>query len=365
MHDSLVVYGSLAESPLHFLQLLTRSSLENVPEHLEVYRTGLFIEWHVAEYHMVRLFAILNVFSFGNAWGNIILLALLCFCAEMALYRTIIHHFDFSRNGRSIVFGVLFFLPSTLFWSSGLLKEGPVLILLCFIMVQVISWQRTAGSGELIRRIFILAICFVALYGIRDYVALLCLINLMGIVIASTGAFFRKRRVIVTAAFSGLTVAAIIIGAEISGSNSFYVYLQQEQHYFTLGAPDPEYQFELLDGTPQDVLFKVPYVLNNVLFRPNILHSNDLFRVYQSIELMLVWGIILFLLLKRRKFRINHPAAVFCIFLCLELLFIFGLMVNDADTLSRYRSIPVLGLLLLLVTGVYGTTRPIKQNEGH
>ena len=87
-HDSQIVYQSLFDNPTYFFELITRSSLENVPEHLIPYQKELFIEWHVNEYHMVRLLAILNVFTFGNVWANIVLIAFGSYAATMGLFKS-------------------------------------------------------------------------------------------------------------------------------------------------------------------------------------------------------------------------------------------------------------------------------------
>ena len=126
VHDSQVVYQSLFDNPMYFLQLLTRTSLEQVPEHLVPYQHALFIEWHVPEYNMVRILAVLNVFTFGSAWANIVLLCGLIWWAQWWFFRRLCGFIPAKPIVQHIWFAILFLLPSTLFWSSGLLKEGPI-----------------------------------------------------------------------------------------------------------------------------------------------------------------------------------------------------------------------------------------------
>lgn len=346
MHDSLVVYNSLFDDPLTYVQLIFRTSLENVPEQLIPYQKALFIEWHVPEYHMVRLLAILNLFTAGSAWGNIVLLSFLIFLAQLFLFRSLKHIIGENKMTIRVAYAILFFLPSTIFWSSGLLKEGPVLALLSLLAGCTIRLMGKVQKADLLKYVTIILITLFVLFLVRDYVAILCLFNgAILLLIAHHKRPFIYAMVLTIVLATGVSILAQTF------SNGFLDHLKTEQTYFLLSGTDPDYTFQTLDGTFRDLIGKIPYVINNVLFRPNILHSSTLFRIYQSIELLLSWSLILWLLLRNRKHIRLSPAGIAVMLLCIELLFLFGLMVTDADTLSRYRSVPVMGLLLLSFLG--------------
>lgn len=345
VHDSLVVYNSLFDDPRYYLQLLFRTSLEDVPAQLVPYQKALYIEWHVPEYNMVRLLAVLNLFTAGNPWGNIVLLAAGVFAAQCRLFSVINRHFSLDPGRQRLLFGVLFFLPSAVFWSSGLLKEGPVLALLCLFAAESILLI-SAGAHpwrNLLRMLVITA----AVYGIRDYVAILLVVNGLGIWLLSFHPVSRKFPLL-SHLILLLVMTGILIGlTQAPNAPDLFEHLRKEQTYFTVSGPDPDYPFQTLDGTPGDVFRKVPYAVNNILFRPNILNSRSAFRLYQSIELLLTWLALLCLLVRARKSQTFTLWSAALLLFLLELLFVFGLMVTDADTLSRYRSIPILGLLCL------------------
>ena len=362
VHDGQVVYQSLFDNPLYFLQLLTSTSIEHVPEHLVSYQHALLIEWHVPEYHMVRLLALLNVFSFGSVWGNIVLLAALVWWAQWQLFGVLIKRFQPSGKQTQVWFGILFLFPSTLFWSSGLLKEGPVLALLCLLIAQALTWPENTKYRRL-RQVVYMLLIWCGLFMIRDYVAILVLVQLVGIGIlfalprAGNRPFWRLSAyvLLVTAVATALSVWHL--------TPDLFAHLQSEQAYFLLSGPDPDYTFRTLSGTPEDLVFSVPQVLNNVLFRPNLLHSSSVYRVYQSLELMGVIACCVFLFIRkgwRLKMTTLH-AAILLLFL--ELLFVFGLMVTDADTLSRYRSVPMLGIVLMAVISLHAPATDRKSTE--
>jgi len=349
-HDSLIVYNSLFENPMHYFELLTRTSLENIPEHLKSYQKELFIEWHVKEYHMVRLMAILNMFTLGNVWANIVILAFIGFTTSIALFKSILKYYPSTSPQRQKLFILIFFLPSLIFWTGGILKEAPVYILLGIIAIQLLkTTTKPFAYRHLKLNILIIFIALILLLLIRDYVAILALIN---IIIYMMVIYFKPLKNKPIRAFFGITIllfVACIIVPVVLPQYNYFGYVQSEQTYFLAGEPDPDYSFRVIGDTGFELIALIPYAVNNILFRPNILHSDEIFRIYQSVELIIIWILICILLYSIIKNKIKiSPVAIVFIVLSIELLFIYGLMVTDADTLSRYRSIPVFFILLFL-----------------
>ena len=348
-HDSQIVYQSLFDNPTYFFELITRSSLENVPEHLIPYQKELFIEWHVNEYHMVRLLAILNVFTFGNVWANIVLIAFGSYAATMGLFKSFKRFLVIDADKKNRIFLFLFFLPSIVFWTGGLLKEAPVFMLLCVIIIQLFTIESSPNRNKTpAKPLLILVVCIYALFLIRDYLAILVSLNLLLLFFART--IVKPQYLNKTFIINSITVIVLFFAVPIVFPQlNYFHYAQSEQTYFLNGEPDPDYKFSAIGGDGIAVIKQIPYALNNIFFRPNLMHSDSVFRLYQSVELIIVWLIIVFLAIK--MLRQKHPfsaTALFMIIVAIELLGIYGLMVTDADTLSRYRSIPLFFILLFM-----------------
>jgi hypothetical protein len=158
---------------------------------------------------------------------------------------------------------------------------------------------------------------------------------------------YKAKRQVVAALFTTIIIAAVLGYFLHLRTGGLFAYLQSEQQYFLLSGPDPDYTFHTLDGTPGDLVMKLPYAINNILLRPNFIHSSSLFRIYQSIELLLIWLTIGWMFIKNRSRMHDFIFSVIILFFLLELLLVFGVMVTDADTLCRYRSVPIMFLLLL------------------
>ncbi len=342
VHDSDLVYQTLWSHPADYFQLLVGHSKEHVPEHLKYITENLSIEWHVAEYNMVRLLAILNLLSFGSAWGNIAIISFISLIASITLYEILIKYFEADQKKKNLLFLIMFFIPSIVFWSSALLKEGPTLILLSVLFVQLLHLENKFSW----RRVFYICIALYLLWLIRDYLLFLILPNLIIFFILQ---FSQSKKVWHPLALTFLFILIIFV---INTQNHIFTsLLQDQQTYFLENPTDPDYNFPLLDGSMINLISNFPHSLNNIFFRPNLLHSSDPFRIYQAIELMLTWIFAALFLFRFKRSKANLHTQIFFLLFCLELLFIYGLLVTDADTLSRYRTVPLFFLLIILIVG--------------
>lgn len=342
VHDSDLVYQTLWSHPADYFQLLIGHSKEHVPEHLKYITENLSIEWHVSEYNMVRLLAILNLFSFGSAWGNIAILSFFSFVASIALFKTLIKYFETGHRKKRILYLLIFFVPSIVFWSSALLKEGPSLILLSILFIQLLHLENQYSW----KRFFYIVISLYLLWLVRDYLLFLILPNLL--------IFFLLRYYRSAKAWHSLAITLFFIVCIVAVNyrdHFFTGMLKDQQTYFLENPTDPDYHFRLLDGSMVNLISNIPYSFNNILFRPNLLHSSDPFRIYQAIELLLTWVFAAFCLFRFKRSKSNLLTQMFFLLFCVELLFIYGILVTDADTLSRYRTVPLFFLLIILISG--------------
>lgn len=79
---------------------------------------------------IIRFNAIVMLFSFGNFYVHTIFMCFICFLGLTALYKTFASYFI---NKEKLLFAALFLIPTLVFWSSGVLKEGILLFALGFL----------------------------------------------------------------------------------------------------------------------------------------------------------------------------------------------------------------------------------------
>ena len=353
-NDSKLVYATLPEHPVDYLRLVFGYYKTSLPEDLHPYVASCTIAQSAPEYHMVRINALLNILSFGVAYGNIILLSFLYFTGLIVLIKTLLKFKMISAISKLHQL-IIFFLPSIVFWSSGLLKEGPTLLLLCIIVIQCLHLEKQLEF----KRIVWLCLSLFLLLLIRDYILALLIPNLL--------IWYFAKRTPQTAArvfiiWTSSLITILCVTAWLQPQLNIVLWLKSEQSYFLTEPEDPDYAFRALSGEVWDMIIKIPYAINNVLFRPNIIHSHDLFRIYQSIELMATWIFLIYCIQKRNKRIMFTPTLLFLGYFSLELIFAYGLISFDADTLSRYRTVPLF-FILLMVLLIHGDSAPMKKNR--
>lgn len=338
--DAKFIYHTLPEQPLHYLQLTFGYRPTNYyPEHLKYVSDFMVYSWNNVEYTMVRINAILDVFTFASAFGNITLLNIVYFVALLALYKRLL---TINSASKHILFVLFFFLPSVALWSGGLLKEGPVLAILCCILIQLIALEKLFSY----KRFLYLFLFICLLYFFRDFLLILLLPNLFVWWFCKLKPDFSKYY------FALCTIFFVCIIAWIDASSAsinISETLHTAQTYLSIGAHEEEYQFHEI-SKPFFLLFtEIPYIVKNIFLVPNFFKSSGLFRIYQAVELLILSGFCLYLIFRKSFKKSLQPAFIFMVYVSAELLCMYALLALDADTLSRYKTIPMFFLIMALI----------------
>lgn len=173
--DGKVLYSALYEKPIDYIKLLLGYNDASLAPYFE--KTGYWSrEFNQGLYNetrtVIRFNAIVCLFSFGHFHVHTVFMGFLSFCGLTALYKSFLPYFE---NKRRELFAVVFFLPSVLFWGSGVLKEG--LILLGTGML-IYHWFKLCKEGFTIKR-SILILFFIALLAFSKIYILLILLPLL------------------------------------------------------------------------------------------------------------------------------------------------------------------------------------------
>ena len=134
--DSKAIFDSLLVNPKHFLQLVF--GIHPDAEYLQIY-TQKSINWahqtneyvnflSVTDYDffdstrmMIKLNAVLRIISFGNYHVHLLFFCFLSLTGLTCIYKAFKSYF-FDKKTEFII--CVFFIPSSLFWCSGVLKES-------------------------------------------------------------------------------------------------------------------------------------------------------------------------------------------------------------------------------------------------
>jgi hypothetical protein len=139
--DSAIIHEALKESPADYFSMVSGIGIDDRIEQTYLMRMN---HWHQPfesnlfndSHTIIRFNAVVRLISGGNYHVHTVVMCLLAFLGLAALYRWI---YSFIPQWKKVIAGVLFVLPSLLFWSSGVLKEGLMLFSLGIIIEQ--TWK--------------------------------------------------------------------------------------------------------------------------------------------------------------------------------------------------------------------------------
>ena len=286
---------------------------------------------------VIRLNAIIRLFSFGNYYVHLLTFGTLAFAGFALLYKSIFLLFEKKEKW---LFVWLFFMPSALFWSSGIMKEGPLLLLFSLTILVI---EKLIHKPNKTLWSIILALLFIGLFHLKFYVGVMLIpaITFYWWIVKGDQLKKRWKFLINYAAYLLLAVVWDII----YHNWSLFMVLKWKRNDFLglaklMDAKSLIYTGNLED-TPLSFLLHVPLGLFNTLFRPSLL---DIYAPIISLAafentLILIMIVVTLLFFKKSK----NPQAYFWMAYALTFFSIIGMVTPIMGSLVRYK-IP--GLLL-------------------
>ena len=369
-----IIYEAFGDSFDTGLQLLTANG-EYTPDTFR-YATRIYWFHSPTEYFVIRVIAVLGLFTFHTYSAIAVLFAVLSFSGVWALFRTFYKLFP--PLHRKLAVAILF-LPSVVFWGSGILKDS--------ITLGALGWATWA-----IVRIFferkgvpvatvILLLALYTIYAVKIYIVLCFLpAALLWIFLANAD---RMQSAIVRALVTPVILVMVIalsylavieIGkdnarysvdklsetAEITARYLTYVGESQGGSVYTLG---DDFDFSLLG-----MIRKFPLAVNVTLFRPYLWEAYNpvmLLSALESFFTLLLTVYILFQVGIRHLFSFlaSRPVVVFCLLFAIAFSFSVGISTYNFGSLVRYK-IPMFPFYLsgLFILQYYAQYRPQRRS---
>ncbi|MEO1049794.1 MAG: hypothetical protein AAFX87_04195 [Bacteroidota bacterium] len=334
--DASVLYEVAFEKPMVYLKVLfnTNEGTELVLAQLQSYSQP-------RAFFMVKLLSVVNLLSGNNYWLSSVYFSLISFFGVWHLTNRLVDIFPKTKLAAIVSF---LFLPSFVFWSSGILKES---IAVMAITLVVSIWLPFIAKGdkpkitEILGAILLLYLLWVIKY---YYAAVLAITLPMLIFWASIKGVSSKRRTILVAAslVTGLITIALLgyLRPNLDLNQLPEVISENYSAYVEKSAPDDFIRYEGLDGTWSGILFNMPKALLSGLFRPVIWEATDILKVMAAVEnlVILIFSFVALSQLPRLRRNRLLPVIISCIFFVGILATFLALSVPNFGTLSRFRS---------------------------
>jgi hypothetical protein len=343
--DSAYLHQAIKENPTAYLKMLFVSDdsqelmpyLDGMNNWFPAQRTTLYNDNRT----VIRLNAIMRLVSFGNYYTHLLFFSMMAFYGLELIYKAF--HKDFAGK-KKILFAIIFLTPSLLFWSSGILKEAP-LLLVFGISLNILN--KIFNKKVFWLHYIFLFFCSVFLFHLKFYVGLLLIPAVSGYfwIINNKGPHPIAKVILNYAIYFIVTIA----WHYQNWNWSLFTVLKWKRQDF-LGLAKIENAKSLietgnLEDNPLSFLVNAPNGLWNSITRPYLWEVYSLAVLPNAIEnvIILIFILVCIVYGKRNNFK---NIGYFFIMYAVGLLTIIGMVTPILGSLVRYK-IPALPLFLM------------------
>ncbi len=342
------------------------------------YATRMYWFRSPTEYFVIRVIAVLGMFTFHTYSAIAVLFALLSFSGVWALFRTFYKFFPALHLKLAIA---VLFVPSVVFWGSGILKDS--------ITLGALGWATWAivrlfleRKGMVVATV-ILLLAIYTIYAVKIYIVLCFLpAALLWVFLANIQ---RVRSVVIRGLMAPFMLVLVMIlsylalveigkdnnrysvdklsqTAEITARYLTYVGEKQGGSVYRL---DEDFDFSLTG-----MLRKFPLAVNVTLFRPYLWEAHNPVMLLSALESLTTLLLTLYILFqvgvgKTLRYVVSRPIILFCLLFAIAFSFSVGISTYNFGSLVRYK-IPMFpfylsGLFILQYFAQY-RAYPLTQN---
>lgn len=288
----------------------------------------------------IKILSIFNIFSFGHYYTNVIFYSFISMFGPIAIYRVMSDVYP-AKKWQLLI--AVFLLPSFIYWTSGLHKEG--LIFLGFSLVIFNFYFGLKNKKFSTANILLILLGLLLIVTLRNFLIVILIPALLAWFLASK---FSKRRL----AVFGICYACFIIffftAKYINGNLNFPQAVVTKQREFVALLGNSSVPMNKLEPNFSSFIINTPQAISLSILRPYPSDVKHILSLAAAVETdFLLFLFFIFLLWKKRNGHENQFSIFiyFCLFLSFSILITIGYAVNNLGAIVRYRSI-VLPLLL-------------------
>ena len=336
--------------------IIARFFLDHPRDFVSIY----FDTPHVAElgeqivfYEQPRALLFSKIISFfyvltgGNYWMISAFLSLLNFVCIYFLVTELNKSYSEIRNAVKISF---YFLPTFVFWTSGLLKESLTIGVMAVAFALVLRFIRTKDTTYSLWMYLVFLLWL--LWELKYYYAAIAIPLLIAMLLYD---LVLKRYsiypIFILAIFSLGILLVSTLHYNLNLSRVFNVMYENYQ----LGIQNSEngiIRYYCFDGNWLGFLLNSPIALFSGLFRPTIFESNNVWQLIVALENLVVFCFLVIGLWKTRlQISGSNPLVIVALLFVVSLATLLAYTTPNLGTLSRYKEgyWPIFVLLVLVL----------------
>lgn len=353
-YGSRIIWQAIMENPAEGMKLMFASGEDALIAFK--YSSKIIFFGDPSSYFIVRLATLFDLITFSTYSATAVLFAVLSFAGMWLFFKVFVT--DFPQLHKWIAVAVLF-VPSVIFWGSGILKDS---IVLAFIGVLTYCVKRIfIDRNFTVRTAILMVLCMLVIYKVKIYI-LLCLLPAMLLWIYAS-AFFRIRSIVL----KSLLIPFLVTLVAVSGYYAVLKTGEDDRRYalenlaqtakitaydigfYTGRDAGSGYALGTLDDSFTGMLKLAPAAVNVSLFRPYLWEIRNPLMLFSALESFALLIFTLFVLFRKRLLFFKaflNPTVMFCMAFSITFAFAVGVSTFNFGTLTRYK-IPLLPFYLL------------------
>ena len=347
--DSTWLYKNVfSKSPINYFKIILGIHTDQPYIHYELKQTQYWFKPHETNVFndnrtVIRFNLIIYLISLGYYHIHTLILCFLSFIGLTGIYKTFIKLFP---QKTLILILSIYFLPSVLFWGSGILKESLLLFSVGLFIYGLA--ELTLHKKKTLSNFIIITISFLLLTITKPYVILTLAPSVLALI-----SYPRFKKISIIYYFILIHVFCIISALIVNYLNTNLDILGNivyKQHDFLNVARDTHAQstiyVEKLSNNLYSFIHFSPLAFVNGFFRPTIFEINSIIYLPAVFEsTLLILGVVFFLLKRNTDLNGNQKMIVyFSLFFSVFLALLIGLATPVLGAIVRYR-VPYLPFL--------------------
>ncbi|WP_258101568.1 hypothetical protein [Marinoscillum pacificum] len=346
-HGSRWIWEAFLDDPILGFKLLMESGGERVGE---TFPWSQHI-WYYKDPHsffIVRLAALFDVFTFHTYSATALFFATFSFSGLWSFYSAVVK--KYTGNAKWLAISILF-VPSVVFWGSGILKDTITLGALgwlTFVFIQVIDFGNKNPFYWGIALISVFLIFSIKIYIVICYLPMVFLWlywkyqsrignSLVKILVApflitifAGGGYFALQRI--SSSSNKYSLDNIAYQARVTAYDIRYGWGART-------GGDGGYDIGIPDGTIPGMLKLMPAAINVSLFRPYLWEVKNPLMLLSALESIMILALSIWFVIVQGGFKrlISDPFLVFCFAFALLFAFAVGVSTANFGTLMRYK----------------------------
>lgn len=293
-------------------------------------------------YTFYKILAVCNIFSRGNYYINAVLFSFITYWGHYWLFRLLSRELPAKRK---LLFLLIFFFPASVFWLSGIRTDGLIFFFVALSLLYFSNWIKHRKRSSFLY--FLLA-----MLGVLVYRNVLVALMAPAFIAWYVSVRYRVRPWL---SFVSLTaIAAILFFGSLlfSSTANGPAIVSSRQHEFLALEGNTRFALDSLHADAVSYIRVWPQAAANTFLRPTPWEASGVLQIVTALTILFFWILVAWVIIKKdqpwKKF-FQNPLLVFLLFFSVYYYLFIGYTVPFPGAIVRYKSVPELMLLCLMI----------------